>query len=118
VNLLLFDNTGAGEISRVIEIEPFSQEIVWEYRGTEENGFFSATLGDCQRLRNGNTLITESEAGRAFEITPDLEIVWEYYNPERAGEHGDFIATLFEMVRLPPGFGVGWLDSSTQAGGN
>ena len=117
-NLLLFDNAGAGEMSRVLEIDPLSQSIAWAYRGTEENGFFSATLGDCQRLTNGNTLITESEAGRAFEVTPDLEIVWEYYNPERAGEQGEFIATLFEMVRLPSEFGADWLDSSTQVGGS
>ena len=96
-------------MSKVIEIDPFTQETVWAYRGTPENGFFTATCGSNQRLPNGNTLITESDAGRAFEVTPDNQIVWEYYNPGRAGEHNELIGTLFEVVRLPPDFPTDWL---------
>ena len=43
--------------------------------------FFSELCGTCQRLPNGNTLITESTRGRAFEVTPDKEIVWEFVSP-------------------------------------
>ena len=110
-NLMVFDNIGGGDFSKVIEIDPVSQRIEWIYRGSPENGFFSATLGSCQRLPNGNTLITESEAGRAFEVTSDHRIVWEFYNPERAGENDELIATLFEVVRLPPDFGAEWLQA-------
>ena len=35
-----------------------------------------------QRLANGNTLITESERGRVFEVTADKEIVWRFVNPD------------------------------------
>jgi hypothetical protein len=52
-------------------------------------------------LPNGNTLITESDRGRAFEITRSGRVVWEYYNPARAGERKELIATLFEVVRIP-----------------
>ena len=107
-NMLLFDNTGHNGRSKVVEFEPFTQRIAWAYLGNEDNGFFSATLGACQRLPNGNTLITESEAGRAFEVTPDNKIVWEFYNPERAGDDNEFIATLFEVVRLPADFDPSW----------
>ncbi len=65
--------------------------------------FFSELCGTCQRLPNGNTLITESTRGRAFEVTPDKEIVWEFFNPHRAGENDELIATLFELIRIPPG---------------
>ena len=34
-----------------------------------------------QRLANGNTLITESVNGRAFEVTADGRIVWEFLAP-------------------------------------
>ena len=44
--------------------------------------FFSEWRGGAQRFDNGNTLITESETGRAFEVTADGEIVWEFWNPE------------------------------------
>lgn len=101
-NLLLFDNLGAGgRRSRVLELDPSTQEVRWRYGGTEAVDFFSKTLGSCQRLPNGNTLITESENGRAFEITRQGEIVWEMINPHRTGEGDALIAALFEVVRLP-----------------
>jgi hypothetical protein len=104
-NLLLFDNRGpAGERSRVIEIDPETRKVLWQFGGTPETDFFSRTLGSCQRLTNGNTLITESENGRALEVTRDGRVVWELYNPNRAGEHKELVAVLFEVVRLPESF--------------
>jgi len=66
-------------------------------------------MGSCQRLPNGNTLITESNPGRAFEVTPDQKIVWEYINPHRADEQGEYIATLFEVIRVEKPFSANWL---------
>ena len=104
-NLLLFDNRGPlGDRSRVIELDPLSGEVVWQYGGTPETDLFSKTLGSCQRLPNGNTLITESENGRALEVTRDGRVVWELHNPNRAGERQELVAVLFEMIRLPEGF--------------
>ena len=108
-NMLLFDNVGHKSRSKVIEFDPFTQEIVWGYYGDHANGFYSYLGGSCQRLTNGNTLITESNAGRAFEVTPENEIVWEYHNPHRVGKDGDVIAMLFEIVRLDPGFPTEWI---------
>ena len=59
-------------------------------------------------MANGNTLITESDGGRAFEVQPNGEKVWEFFNPHREGEAGEFIATLPEMIRLPADYPVGW----------
>ncbi len=104
-HLLVFDNTGAGpERSRVLELDPRTGKVVWQYGGTPGADLFSKTLGSCQRLPNGNTLITESENGRALEVTRDKRVVWEFYNPHRAGEHGELVAVLFEVVRLPADF--------------
>ncbi|MFL6235065.1 MAG: arylsulfotransferase family protein [Thermoanaerobaculia bacterium] len=103
--LLLFDNTGAGpERSRVLELDPLTGKVFWQYGGTPGADLFSKTLGSCQRLPNGNTLITESENGRALEVTRDRRVVWEFHNPHRAGERGELVAVLFEVVRLPPAF--------------
>ena len=33
-----------------------------------------------QRLPNGNLLITVSEAGYVFEVTPERKVVWSYVN--------------------------------------
>ncbi len=104
-NLLIFDNLGAArDRSRVIEMDPATGEIVWQYGGTPEVDLFTKTLGSCQRLPNGNTLITESQNGRALEVTPEGRVVWEFYNPNRAGSHNELVAALFELVRLPPDF--------------
>ncbi len=77
--ILIFDNGRYRGWSRVLELDPVSMKILWEYRG---DGFYTLSQGHAQRLGNGNTLVTQSEAGRAFEITREGEIVWEYYHPE------------------------------------
>lgn len=94
-NLLIFDN--GHDSSRVIELNPLTRRIVWEYSAAD---FFSSECGSNQRLPNGNTLITESDGGRAFEVTPSKKIVWEFYNPHRAGPKDELIATLYELIRV------------------
>jgi hypothetical protein len=108
-NLLLFDNHRPWGPSAVLEFDPRTMAVVWEYRGSKEQPFFSKTCGTSERLPNGNTLISETDFGRAFEVTPDGEIVWEYYNPHRAGEDGQFIASLPELIRLPLDSSRDWL---------
>lgn len=110
--MLLFDNRGHHGMSKVIEIDPFTQQIVWSYEGTPQNGFYTRYTGANQRLPNGNTLITESRSGRALEVMPDGTIVWEYYNPARAGDDKELIAVIFELKRLEPAFMASWLDHS------
>lgn len=100
-NLLLFDNRGpGGDRSRVLELEPERFETVWEYQGSESNPLFSKQLGTAERLPNGNTLITESDRGRALEVTPSGEIVWEFHNPHRVGGAGALVARIPELVRV------------------
>jgi hypothetical protein len=77
-NMLVFDN-GTSE-SRVIEVEPQSGRIIWAYQNGE--AFFAKWGGAAQRLSNGNTLITNTTAGRAFEVTPQGKITWEFANPK------------------------------------
>ncbi len=88
-NILLFDNGGpagfptkARTYSRVIEINPVTKRIVWQYDATDSgdmrHAFYSTFISGAQRLPNGNTLINEGIYGRFFEVAPDGEIVWEY----------------------------------------
>ena len=80
-NILLFDNGLGRKWSRVIELDPLTKRIVWEYKAPKPGDFYSATRGANQRLPNGNTLITNSDHGQVFEVTPDGEIVWEFLAP-------------------------------------
>ena len=108
--LLVFDNVGRDYRSRVVEVDPATQRVTWTWPDPPSpDVLFSRTLGSCQRLPNGNTLVTESENGRAVEVTPAGEVVWELRSPHRAGERGELVATLFEVVRLPVAAGPsGW----------
>ena len=75
----------------MIEINPNSGEIDWEYKDDPPVYFYSSMISGCQRLPNGNTLICEGAKGRFFEVTARGEIVWEYINPfffELGRRHG------------------------------
>jgi len=81
--ILVYDNRGhdgPGGRSRLLEIDPATQAIVWSYTGTADRPFYSFSRGKQQRLPNGNILAIEWSPGRVFEVTPDGEIVWEYFN--------------------------------------
>ena len=109
-NILLFDNqghVGPGGITRVIEVDPRNQRIVWTYAGTPEEPFESEVRSSQARLPNGNTLITESDGGRIFEVTRPGQIVWNYINPVRARREGDgqdVIPIVSWAERVDPGF--------------
>jgi hypothetical protein len=111
-NLMLFDNNRQTGCSRILEFDPVDGAMHWVYRGTEESPFYSRTCGIAQRLLNGNTLITESDNGRAFEVTREKDIVWQFYNPHRAGANQEYVAVLFEVIRINPEFTAGWLSRS------
>lgn len=84
--IAVFDNRrdgAAGQIfggSRILEIDPNTQAITVRYEGSSDAPFFTETMGEQQYLPNGNVLVTESEPGRVFEITPAGKTVWSYVN--------------------------------------
>ncbi|OAI23747.1 ArsR family transcriptional regulator [Methylosinus sp. R-45379] len=94
-NLLVFDNQGEAGYprasvtytggSRVLEIDPVTKQIVWQYTGASSGNpgwtFRSTHISNARRLPNGNTFIDEGQIGRFFQVTPEGEIVWEYLNP-------------------------------------
>ena len=110
-NILIFDNRGLGNLSRILEFDPLTLDVFWQYEGNKVNKFYSKGLGANQRLPNGNTLITESMGGRVFEVTPDKQIVWEYVSPYRAGKYKQLIGTVFHMGRFDRHF-IKWLQNT------
>jgi outer membrane protein assembly factor BamB len=115
--ILIFNNFHQSPESTVTELDPRTGEVLWRYQGSEQEPFYSKTCGTAQRLENGNTLITESDNGRAIEVNVDGQIVWEFVSPHRAGPEDAFIATLFELTRLPESDLLRWLprDDGTEA---
>lgn len=106
-HVLVFDNVGASDTtSRILEVDPEQRAVVWSWTPPEGRAFFSGSRGTVQRLPNGNTLIGESNRGRAFEVTPSGAIVWEYRTP-----HHDPVRAraAFRIERFPPAQ-FDWLD--------
>jgi hypothetical protein len=119
-NMLVFDNGGSGgygfsnpaapegvsavrrDYSRIIEFDPVTLEIIWEYSigATEKFQFFSHYVSNAQRLPNGNTFVNEGSDGRLFELTPDKTIVWEYMSPF-IGTEEPISRRIFRAYRLP-----------------
>ncbi|WP_255991663.1 aryl-sulfate sulfotransferase [Chitinolyticbacter albus] len=125
-NLLVFDNGGwAGygephpaapqgvqhvrrDYSRVLEIDPVTLAIVWQYTPAEAGfvvpldaaRFYSPFISSAQRLPNGNTLITEGANGRIFEVTREHTLVWEYISPYwGSGRHA--LNLVYRAYRVP-----------------
>jgi len=85
-NILCYDNGPHRKnkfitYSRVVEINPETNKIVWEYIDEKPYNFYAKVQSGALRLPNNNTLITEATNGRIFEVTYDKEIVWEYRSP-------------------------------------
>ncbi len=123
-NLLVFDNGGwAGyglpnpaspygvksavrDHSRILEINPVTLEIEWQYTPTEAGfqapldsyRFYSPYISSAQRLPNGNTLITEGADGRIFEVTHEHELVWEYISPYKNKRNANMV---YRAYRVP-----------------
>lgn len=123
-NILLFDNGGAGgygaanpgalqgidialrDYSRVIEFNPVTLEVVWSTMpmggipGMGGVPIYSAFMSSAQRLPNGNTLIGEGNSGRILEVTPELEIAWEYVSAFPNRQMGN-ARLIYRAYRVP-----------------
>ena len=74
---------------------PFGpEEPIWSYMAPNRAAFFSSFISGAHRLENGHTFVTSGAQGRFFEVTPDGEIVWEYWTP--------YAVTLPEATRPNP----------------
>lgn len=102
-HLLLFDNNTRERGSRAVEMT-LSGELLWQYPPEDAEPaerIYSGCCSTVQRLPNENTLIAITSAGRAIEVTPGHEIVWEFRTPHRVAAPGgsrDLIAALFALT--------------------
>lgn len=97
------DLTETGTIlggSNITEIDPRTGKTQILYGGQENQKWFADIRGKHQVLENGNILITETGAGRIFEVSAGGDAVWEYIN--RYDE--DEVALVTQAIRYPPGY--------------
>ena len=100
-NILIFDNGTLRGYSRVIELNPLTEEIEWEYTSEPKKKFLSKYISGAQRLPNGNTLICEGGKAHLFEVTPEGEVVWDFISPFR--EKGG-LGGLYRCLRYSPDY--------------
>jgi len=79
------DGSRAGG-SRIWRVDPATGEARVLYGGRDGQRLYSPERGTHQSQANGNILITEAQQGRAFEVTPEGAIVWEYVNRYDEGQ--------------------------------
>lgn len=94
------DGTRLGRIfggSTILELDPASGTVRVLYGGTPEQHMHTDIRGKHENLADGNILITESLAGRVFEVTDRGELVWEFINRF----DGDEVARLSDAIRYP-----------------
>jgi len=84
-NILIFDNGVGRRESRVVEMDPRRDEIVWSWRPRPPLDLYTLSKGSAQRLSNGNTLVAESDKGRILEVTSEGDLVWEFLTPHETG---------------------------------
>ncbi len=70
--LLFINNEAPGLVYEYeLDVETETANLLWQY----DQEVVGATLGDVQRLTNGNTFITNSAAGELVEVNPNGELV-------------------------------------------
>jgi hypothetical protein len=101
-NVQIFDN-GMHRIglpySRVVEVNPETSKVEWEYTGEPPEQFFSAHISGADRLPNGNVLACEGSSGRVFEVARRGEVVWEWVSPFAYPTQGRLRPWIFRAYR-------------------
>ncbi|MFO1078097.1 MAG: arylsulfotransferase family protein [Planctomycetota bacterium] len=100
----VFDNNTVGGAedrpqSRIALLDAPSGRVTTWFGGTAQNPFFTPILGRHQWLANGDLLITDACAGRAFELDRNHQIVWWYINYVDDG----LVGAIEQVERLPAG---------------
>jgi len=82
------------------ELDPNTGAITVKFGGTPSQKMYTEIRGKHQYLSNENILITETEAGRVFEINRKNEVVWEYINRYDK----DSAAIVTQAIRYPESY--------------
>lgn len=67
--------------SRIVFLQPHTDSMKVPFPTSRSEPFYTDVQGKWQQLENGNLLLTESQAGRAVEVTPNGRTVWDWVAP-------------------------------------
>lgn len=98
--ILVYDNNMSFHKSKIMTVDPETDEVEVLFEGDEKTPFYSWRRGKVDLLPNNNLLIAESEKGRAFEVTSEGKLVWEYNNIYDEESNG----VVTNAIHIPPDF--------------
>jgi hypothetical protein len=103
--LLVFDNRNLlphpepeAKRSRIVSVNAATGDVREVFTPKGKAAFFTHIMGKQQLLPNGNLLITVSWEGRAIEVNPEGEMVWQYINATGEETRG----LVSQATLLPP----------------
>jgi hypothetical protein len=101
----VFDNGGEHRPperseSRIVTLDPADGRVRTLYPRSADAPFFTRIMGAHQRLPNGNQLISETLAGRVFEVTQAGDVVWDYRLPF----DDEYAALIQTAIRYAPDY--------------
>lgn len=100
-NLLLFDNGAlTRDYSRLLQVDPRTDSVVWEYTTTPPQRFFSSGRGTTEAIPGGGVLTANSNSGEVFELDGQGEIVWAWINPHGGESRGVVRAHRYPRARV------------------
>jgi len=98
-NIIFFDNHSLlePELSRCIEFsyDENDNSINEEWVYILPENMFTGSRGECDRLENGNTLITAGRSGNMLEVSND-QVIWHL-----EAKHNNNSVTMFRGKRIP-----------------
>ncbi|MET9713189.1 arylsulfotransferase family protein [Nocardiopsis alba] len=103
--VLLLDNGRSRGRSRVLEYDPVIEEVVWRYTADPPEDFFTEVAGGCEISGTDRVLVTDAQAGRAFEVDRSGRVLWEMrVHPPATGARRSRASVY--RISLPPEEGV------------
>ena len=99
------DDAGRYVLHATDAFEP--QALAWSYMAPDQVSFHSFFISGAHRLANGHTFVTSGAQGRFFEVTPEGDIVWEYWTPYSGTLAGNAATRnnpygVFRATKIPP----------------
>lgn len=64
--------------SRIVALQPHTDSLEVRFQPQRPGRFYTSVQGKWQQLDNGNMLLSEANTGRAVEVNPNGEPVWEW----------------------------------------
>lgn len=98
--IVVYDNNMNFENSRILAVDPSTNEVTVLFEGREDAPFYSWRRGKVQRLQDGRLLVTETEKGRVFMVNRQGELIFEYNNVYDETRNG----VLNKAIHLPRGY--------------